>query len=385
MKKLKAFIVSIIFIATLAMPSTAFMQEKDLEVFFFYSPTCPHCIAEGKFLDEIEPKYPNVKFTRLIASARQNQTLLRKLAKEHDAQRHLGLVPLTFIGDDVFAGFDNKDNFGKQIETSIQKHLESNGEKAPPEEQNKNIRHFPIVGEIDMGKYSLPILAIILGTLDGFNICSLGALVLILGMVLVMQSRKKIMLFGGIFIVTTSVVYGGLIMLWYKLFTVLTPYIRLLEVTVGIIGIIGGIYFYKQFLRYRKYGPTCDTITSESFTGRLTAKVRRAFENPDNLLLLTGSILIFAAVLAIIEFPCSGAIPVMFAGILSEARLSGFSYFGYIALFVLFYMIDEIIVFLIAVYKMEVWMASPKFITWITLIEAIILGALGLFYLSGGL
>jgi hypothetical protein len=107
------------------------------------------------------------------------------------------------------------------------------------------------------------------------------------------------------------------------------------------------------------------------------------FENPKSIWALITGVLLFAAAITIIEFPCSAAIPVVFAGILSNAELSGFTYLLYIALFILFYMLDELIVFAIAVYKMHLWLTSPKFTTWITFIEAVILTGLGLYYLFG--
>ena len=85
--------------------------------------------------------------------------------------------------------------------------------------------------------------------------------------------------------------------------------------------------------------------------------------------------------ITIVEFPCSAAVPVFFAGMLAESGLTGFWYLFYIALFVLFYMLDEVLVFLIAVWTMSIRLSSPKITTWITLIEAIVLLALGLYYL----
>jgi len=103
----------------------------------------------------------------------------------------------------------------------------------------------------------LPILAVILGFFDGLNVCSLGALVLILGMVLALKSRKKILILGGIFILTTGIIYGILMILWHQLFLVLSPYLRKMEILIGALAILGGIHFLKEFLKFRKKGPVC--------------------------------------------------------------------------------------------------------------------------------
>jgi len=58
----------------------------------------------------------------------------------------------------------------------------------------------PFLGEIRLGDLSFPVMAVALGALDGFNVCSLGALLLVLSLVLAFKSKKRIVLFGGTFI-----------------------------------------------------------------------------------------------------------------------------------------------------------------------------------------
>lgn len=239
----------------------------------------------------------------------------------------------------------------------------------------------PLVGKIDLKAYSLPILAVILGILDGFNVCSLGALVLILGLVLAIGSRKKTLLFGGIFIITTAFVYGLLIFIWYQIFSFLIPYIRIMQILIGLLGIGGAIYFFKQFLKFRKYGPACEVTSGKGIISRFSLKFRDSLKSSKNLILLLGSVLLFAVIITIVEFPCSAVVPLAFAGILAESGLSTATYIFYIILFIVFYMLDEIIVFLIAFFTMKIWLASNKALTWITLLEAIILFSLGIYYL----
>ncbi|MFC1595005.1 hypothetical protein ACFL3E_01095 [Patescibacteria group bacterium] len=384
-KFLFKYIASIVIGISLLSPIFA-NADDGLELYFFYSPTCPHCHAEDKFLDEIEDQYPSLIIHRKLAYNSSNQKLLRELAVKHDALDYLGSVPLTFIGEDFFLGFDNADGIGKAIEDSIKRQLVIDDNPPPPDENNQDADDkivFPILGEVDISKYSFITLAISLGFLDGFNVCSLGALVLILGLVLALGSRKKIILFGGIFIITTAVIYGILIVLWYQLFSYLVPFIKIMEIIVGVLGLFGAAFFLRQFIRFRKYGPTCGIASGDSMISRAFRKIQRMFKNPKSIFLLIWSVFAFAVVVTVIEFPCSAAIPVIFAGILSKSQLPGLAYFFYIAVFILFYMIDEIIVFLIAVFKMDIWLSSPKFTVWATFIEAIILGLIGFYYLFG--
>lgn len=337
-------------------------RENQVEINFFYSRTCPYCQKEQEFLDVLEQKYSQIKINRFDIGERETIELLKKFYQDYKVPKEKwGLVPITFSEKDYFLGFN--DTIAQEIESCIERYLAG--------EKKKELSFY----NIDVTKYSLPVLAVILGFLDGFNLCSLGALVLILGLVLALRSRQKTLIFGGLFILTTAIVYGFLIVLWYKLFSLLAPYLRILEILIGLLGIGGGIYFLRQFIKFKKQGPTCEIKPSFS------SKVQNLFQESRNIFLLIGAVLLFTAIITIVEFPCSAVVPLSFAGILAGAKLPSFLYLLYIAIFIVFYMLDEIIVFLIAFLTMKIWLASSKAITWITLAEAIILFGLGLYYL----
>jgi glutaredoxin len=364
------------------------LEDEKTDINFFYGPGCPFCAKEKEFLNGIEETYQGIVVDRHSLEDENSHDLLIDLAENHNAERFLGSVPMTFIGDDFYLGFS--DEIGFKIIGSIDKYLVGNNNNSTITEDGGGITttnvsnvgdelKLPFVGKVNPQKYSLPVLSVMLGFLDGFNVCSLGALVLILGLVIALKSRKKILTLGGLFILTTAIIYGLLIVLWYQLFTFLSAYIGIMRILVGLLGVGGGLFFLNEFRKYRKYCPQCDT-SGNKIVSKFSRKVEQAFHNKKNLLFLAGLIFVFAAIITIVEFPCSAAVPVIFAGILAEKGLSTFIYLFYILLFVLFYMIDELIIFIIAVFKMDVWMASPKFVTWAVLVEGIILISLGIYY-----
>lgn len=350
-----------------------------LELYFFYSPTCPHCAAENVFLDQIEGEYPDVIFHRFSVREEESRAVLKEMAERYGVEKYIGLVPMTFVGEDFFLGFD-AEGIGGEMRASIERQVKIEQEPTPQATPSAEPEmSIPFLGNIYSGN-SLPFLTIVLGIADGFNVCSLGALILILGLVLVLKSRKKILLYGGIFILTTGVVYGLMLVLWYHFFELLGAYMRSVEIIIGIIGLTGAAFFLRQFYRFRKYGPMCDSVSSD-FVTRLTGKVQKMFERRASGLILAGGIFLFAFLITLVEFPCSAAIPLMYTGILSEMNLAGLAYVFYIIWFIILYMLDELIVFLVAVWKFKVWFSSPKITTWVMLIEAVVLGFLGIHYL----
>lgn len=354
-------------------------QKSEIQpdtLYFFHSVTCPHCREEQKFLDTIQKTYPELQIKRYEASDSEHVALMRDLATAHGVEYALGSVPLTFIGDYSIIGYEKESSTGKDIENAIIATLENNDSFVIRE-------HFdvPLLGRVYVDDFSLPVLAVLLGFLDGFNVCSLGALVLIIGLTLKLQRRKSIILLGGTFILTTAVVYGGLIVLWARMFDLFGSRVDNVKIFVALLALGGGLYFLKEFVKMNKQGAQCE-LQESTLVNALMKKTGKAFEDNTKLLGLIGTVLVFSAVLAIVEFPCSAATPLVFAGVLSSSGVSAFGQLGYIMLFILFYMLDEIIIFGIAAYRLKLWMTSGVFTKYAVLAEALILIIIGLFFLQ---
>jgi thiol-disulfide isomerase/thioredoxin len=354
-------------------------EEIGATVYFFHSPTCPHCRKEQVFLDKMEQAYPTLTVLRFDVRDSEYTQLMTDLAEQYGAERYLGNVPLTFIGESYFVGFGSDETTGREIERAIQTALDF--EVAEETEEESATFDVPVFGAIDKDQYSLPVLAILLGFLDGFNVCSLGSLVLIIGLSLKLQRRKAIVALGGTFILTTALVYGVLIVAWYHIFDIFTQYIDAMNVVVGLLAVGGGAYFMKEYFRMKTQGAQCELQESKLIT-KMMSHTTAAFEQKTKFFGIVAAVLFFAAVVAVVEFPCSAAVPVVFAGILAEAGMSTVAYLSHIGLFVLFYLLDEIIIFGIAAYRLKLWMTSGTFTKYAVLAEALILLGIGVFYLG---
>lgn len=353
-------------------------KEAAVTIDFYHSVTCPHCRAENAFLDVLEDEYTRdeLAINRYELSFRKNQQLVADQLRALGEERHIGVVPITIINNEqVLVGFDSADGMGMRIRTLIDAHLEGVSSTVDQEPSEHTI-----LDGWDIEKYSLPVLAVLLGFLDGFNVCSLGALAFILSIVMVLGSRRRVLLYGGVFLVTTAVIYGLLIGFWHVLFSAFAPYLKVLETLIALLGIGGGVYFLREWRFMRKRGPVCEA-GSNTFIMRATARLQERFQQPTGALMLVLAVLAFAAVVTIVEFPCSAAVPLAFAGILAGEGVVGFAAGLHIVLFILFYLLDELILFLVAVVAMRMWFASPKLTMYAVFAEGVILVLIGLYYL----
>lgn len=347
-------------------------EDDSMVVYYFEDKMCPVCKEQKDFLEKIKDQYPQMVLEIYPIS---NLEKLKEIAQMHSVENYSIMAPTTFIGDNFFQFSDFTSKHEDMIIRAIEGKIV---------EKECCIVRIPILNiEIDISKWSLPFMTITLASLDGLNVCSIGALILILSIVAVFNSRKKIFFYGGLFILSSVTIYGVLIFAWGKLFEILVGQIEIVRIIVGLAALGGGIYFFKEFLKYYKHGPTCQA-TSSNLAQKATTKVQKAFSGKNSSSwILASSIIFFAAIITLVELPCSVGIPVAFTGILAESNLSLTSYVFYILLYLFFYMFIEIVIFVGAVLTKKIWFANSKVITWITLLGAGVLFYLALYYLIG--
>lgn len=245
------------------------------------------------------------------------------------------------------------------------------------------IVELPFVGELDIGRFSLPALAVVLGTVDGLNVCSIGALIMVLSIVLIFKRRILILLMGGLFLSVVVIVYGFLVMMWHQVFVFILPYFSYMRIAIGIIASIGGLYFFNEFLRLRKSGLACSS-DSNKYVKKAVEHLQKTFKSPKkNIAAMVMAVIIFAMMATVIEFPCSAAIPVVFTGILAEANLGIAAYSFYIALYLLLYLLIEIVIFVAAVFTKQLWLGFGGFVTYATLAGSLALFFIAYYYIFG--
>ena len=85
-----------------------------------------------------------------------------------------------------------------------------------------------------------------------------------------------------------------------------------------------------------------------------------------------------AAAVNVVELACSAGLPVLYTGILSSAGLATWQYYAYMALYILFFMLDDLVVFAIAMKTFKVVGIDSKYTRITRLIGGIVLFIIGL-------
>ena len=233
----------------------------------------------------------------------------------------------------------------------------------------------PVLGKIRAKEVSLPLLAVVLGLVDGFNPCAMWILVFLISMLFGMKDRKKMWILGGTFILTSGVVYMLFMVSWLNLAVFLSS-VKLIRLLIAVFSIIFGMYNIYRYVDSLGKEDGCD-VTDKEDRKKIMKKIRKITGNQKFILSILG-IMALAVSVNILELLCSLGLPVVFTNVLAINHLNAFEYGIYIFIYILFFLIDDILVFVIAMISMKIKGISNKYTKYSHLIGGIIMLILGI-------
>ncbi len=312
---------------------------EGFEVHFFHVPGCSHCEEQEPFNEKLANTYPSILIIEHDATTPAGSALLSEKLEDLGVKDE-PVFPITIFGNQVFGGWESEETTGRAIEEALKQCLA--GDCPPPagEEPGDGIV-LPIIGEIVLADYSLPALAVILGLVDGFNPCAMWVLVYLISIIATLRDRKRIWLIVGSFVLASGVLYSLFMTAWLNAFLFI-GYVRPVTTVIGLVALGGGILQIRGFIE-TKGAIVCEVSDEESRKKTMT-RIQKIVSSPLTLRTIAG-IIALAFTVNSIEFVCSAAIPAIFTHVLSLAGLSTFQYYGYILLYVLVFMLDDLIIF----------------------------------------
>ncbi|MDD5339821.1 MAG: thioredoxin family protein [Candidatus ainarchaeum sp.] len=319
-------------------PSTA-----KLAVHFFYSPTCPHCAAQEPFNEKLALEFTGVEIVKHDVTIAEEYRRLLVMAQNFSLDESRLGTPTTFIGDSVFMGFESENTTGQQMREAVKNCLETGCNRTVSVSGGAMLKDFniPLLGKADLSAMSLPLLAAVLGLVDGFNPCAMWVLVYLIGLVMDLNDRKRIWLIVGTFLLASGVLYFLFMTAWLNAFLFL-GYVRPVTILIGLVALGGGILSIKEYLE--THGAMSCKVTGGDEKKKLTARMRELVAAPMTWAVLAG-IVVLAFTVNSMEFVCSSAIPAVFTQVLALSGLPAWQYYAYILLYDLFFMLDDLLVF----------------------------------------
>lgn len=216
----------------------------------------------------------------------------------------------------------------------------------------------------------LPTIGTVAGVaaIDSINPCAIGVLILMISVLLAgRKSMKKILVLGGIYILTIFVVYllAGLGLVYF--FTSLPLYlIQYISITIGTLIIFAGLIEIKDFFWYGRWFSLSIPV---KFSKKLDVYAKRTT--------IPGIILLGVFVSAV-ELPCTGAPYLAIITLLSQ--YFDFTAFLLLVLYNIIFVIPLIIILLLVasgkkLYDIKKWKQSNR--PYMRLLTGLLLIALG--------
>jgi len=308
------------------------------DIDFFYLPNCSHCEAQRLFNEKLAEKY-HIQIVEHDATIPQGYALLREKLAELGIEAEPEF-PITIFGNQVFGGWESEQTTGRAIEEALEQCLAGH---CPPSagEKPRDTIVLPWIGEIVLSDYSLPALAVVLGLVDGFNPCAMWVLVYLISLVATLRDKKRIWLIVGSFVLASGILYFLFMTVWLNLFLFI-GYLKVVTIVIGLVALGGGILQVKGVIETR--GAIVCEVTDEESRKKTMSKVQEIVSSPLTWGILAG-IIVLAFTVNAVEFVCSAAVPAIFTRVLSLASLTTFQYYGYILLYVFFFMLDDLVIF----------------------------------------
>ncbi len=362
-----SFLTSIVILFSFFIATTVSAEEKLTEpetvVYMFGRDDCGYCKKQVEWLqaESIPYHYLNIK------EDEEAMRIFNAIAEKHNTSK---VTPLTVVGERVILGFNGENTTGESIKVAIkdivstdirtpEEHLES----APIQDvlvgggcsemgceisgTQSYFFELPLLGVVDLKSFSLFTLSLLLGVIDGFNPCAMWVLITFLVLLSQAGSRRKMIFLAGLFILAEAIMYNLILNVWYKtwdfvsLDQIVTP-------LVGFLALSGGTFFLYRWRKNKDTALVCDISDIDQQSKTIT-KFKNLINQPLTLTTV-GAIIIIAFSVNIIEFACSIGIPQAYTKILELNLVSFLEQQWYILIYTIGYMVDDFIVFALAIW-----------------------------------
>jgi hypothetical protein len=380
-------------LALLAFAAGAQPQAR-ADAYLFWGIGCPHCERALDFLKRLEAEEPRLRVHYLevtgdAANRRAFAAVVEKIALEEPA------VPLTLVGDAAMVGYASDETSGAELRRMIGKCLASgcvdtvgpllqpragagsgaDTARGPPNPAQRVIPRevsIPLVGTVAVADLSLPVLTVLLGALDGFNPCAMWVLVFLIGLLLGMQDRFRMWTLGAAFIAGSALVYFLFMAAWlnFLLFIGAVVWVR---AAVGLVALGGGFYYLREY--FRSPDAACPVTAPQA--RRRVFESLRALANERRFWLALAGILALAFAVNLVELICSAGLPAVYTQVLALSSLPAWQYYGYLALYILVFMLDDLFVFVVAMKTLQIAGVTGAYSRFSHLAGGIVLFAVG--------
>lgn len=374
-----------------ATPETSAAAQAELEL--FTREGCSHCDAAKQFAKSLNTSRPGLRI--VVRDVIQDPAALKRL---ETLSRQSGIsniaVPAFHIHGNLIIGYAGPDTTGARINALLDQIAPPTQETGktdntcaieeklscgpPAEAMPADAIDIPFVGKrVTVDEIGLPLFTVIIGLLDGLNPCSMWVLVFMIAMLASLKDRPRMLLIAGTFVAVQGVAYFAFMAAWLNLFF-LVGISRLSEIVLGVVAGVAGLINLKDFWAFGRGFSLSIPATAKP---ELYARVRRILQAKSTAAALVGAVAL-AVLVQLVELMCTSGFPALYTRILTLRHLDYWSYYGYLLLYNLAYMFDDVIVLALGVATLSQRRLQEKEGKWLKLISGLVMAGLAIYLLA---
>jgi glutaredoxin len=364
------------------------IATADIEV--FVREGCPHCAKAKLFLQTLQQERPQL---RIVAHDIEKEAgALERLKTLAEAQQQVARVPAFYLNGHLLIGYADEATTGKLLKEELAQRsagkassVDSAGSCEAVDESLSCTGDNPVapapVPDYDLNLFGqrvsltevgLPLFTVTMGVLDGFNPCSMWVLILMISLLAPMRDRKRMLVVAGTFVAVEGLAYFVFMAAWLNLFLFI-GLSRISQIIIAAIAIVAGAINLKDFWAF---GWGVSLSIPQSAKPGIYARIRGILQAENLWGAMVGAVLL-AVMVQMVEFLCTSGFPALYTRILTLRQTSGVGYYGYLLLYNLAYMLDDIIVLSVGVITLSQRRLQEKEGRWLKLVSGSVMVLLG--------
>lgn len=322
-------------------------NEPGVKLYFYWSKKCPHCREALPFVTRLDKELPWLKLysrelTEYPEHVEQYIAMAAALGKEARS------VPAFFWCGNMLVGYDNPANMGQYLKNELQRcheWLKQGQPGARPEIKSVTddpVLFVPLLGQISLKDYSLPVYTLILAGVDAFNPCAFFVLLFLLSLLVHTRSRQRMLIVGSVFVLCSGVMYFLFMTAWLNLFLAIGQ-LNAITIAAGIVAVTLALVNIKDYFWFKQ---GVSLSIAESAKPGLYQRTRQLV-NTDNLPAVIIATLGLATFANLYELLCTAGFPMVYTRILTMESLPATTYYLYLVFYNLIYVLPLLVIVLV--------------------------------------
>lgn len=301
-----------------------------VHLYFFWSLACPHCLEARPFIESIPASRPWVKLHALELT-RHPEHVRHYVALADQLGQPAQYVPALLFCGRMQTGWEDDARSGEALLAELDACRDAvktgsalDTARALPAPGFS----VPVLGEVALDGYSLPLITVLIAGLDAFNPCAFFVLLFLLSLMVHQNSRARMLTIGAVFVLTSGLMYFAFMAAWLNLFQLLGN-LAWVTLAAGGMALAVGLINIKDFFAF---GRGVSLSIPESRKPAIYQRARAILAAGSVPAMLAATVLLAVAV-NFYELLCTAGFPMVYTRLLTLQDLGPAQHYLYLALY----------------------------------------------------